>query len=118
MSELAIKDREEKLAQIALPEIDCACIDKRTRKILIYLVNKELKTYRTYPTAMVEGAEIDLMELRHKIENCDFMKTSKKGRKLSDFNIHMKQCVSSRAKGGEGKPFKQCVELWKEKKQK
>jgi len=121
MSDAGAKHREEAIGEIVLPVLDCACIDKRTRKILTYLVDKELKSLKTFPKVWVEGSIISLQDLKKKIEDCDLprvMVGTKSGgrRPLSQFNLHMKECASSKEKGGLGLPFGECTELWKKKK--
>lgn len=37
-------------------------------------------------------------------------------RKPSEYNLFIKQCATSTEKGGQGKPFKTCVEDWRNKK--
>lgn len=123
MSDAGVKNREEKVAQITLPVIDCACMDKRTRKIMVYLINKELKSLKTYPTIWVENSVINLEELKNRVETCNFPrvkgeKGEKGKRELSQFNLFIKECATSTEKGGKGKSFKECTNLWKKEKDK
>ncbi len=119
MSEAGAKNRDEKLKAITLPTVDCNCLDKRTRKLMLYLVSKELKTLKSYPTAWIEGSKVSLEDLKTKIESCDFpvVKRTAKGekapRELSEFNLFIKNCATSKDKGGQGKSFKECVSLWR-----
>jgi len=127
MSELGAENRDEKISQIVLPEIDCDCMDKSTRKVLTHVLDKELKYLSRFPTAMVDDATYSLEILREKIAQCDFPKpdktdkTEKKQktkRKPSEYNLHMKECASSKEKGGQGKGFKECALDWRKLKNK
>lgn len=126
MSELGAENRDEKISQIVLPVIDCDCMDKSTRKVLTHILDKELKYLSRFPTAMVDDAKYSLETLREKIAQCDFPKPDKKTdesgetpktkRKLSKYNLHMKECASGKEKGGRGKSFKECIIEWNESK--
>lgn len=43
-------------------------------------------------------------------------KRSRTKRAPSAYNLHMKKCASSKAKGGEGRDFKACAVAWKARK--
>lgn len=126
MSEQYREHRNEKLSEIVLPEIECGCLDKRTRKVLVYLVNQELKRYKTFPTVWVENAKLSLEDLKDRISSCDLelavapgtTEKSKKKRSPSKYNLFIGKCASGEEKGGMGKTFKQCAVLWKEEKAK
>jgi len=120
MSEQASVRRNEHIANVALPVIDCDCMDKRSRKVLVYLVNQELKRLKTYPRAWVEGAQFDLEVLKGELQACDLPKKGKssRNRPLSDYNIFMGDCARSKEKGGAGMTFKECAVLWKKEKKK
>ena len=115
--------RDQKLAEIALPELDCACMDKRTRKILLYLIGKETKYLSKFPRAMVDGAEYDIMVLKAQVEACALPKSKARGPKKekikrapSHYNQFMKECASSVEKGGAGLKFSECAAMWTEQK--
>lgn len=117
--------RDQKLAEIALPEIDCACMDKRTRKILLYLVGKETKYLSKFPRAMVDGAQYDVAVLKAQLEACALPKSRARGppkdkdrvkRAPSHYNQFMKECASSVEKGGAGLKFAECAAMWTEQK--
>lgn len=124
MSDAGAKHREEKIGEITLPVVECSCMDKRTRKIMIYLINKELKSLKTYPKIWVEGSVVNLEDLKNRVETCNFpqVKRSERGekgkRELSPFNLFVKECATSPEKGGKGKPFKECIALWNKEKNK
>ena len=90
-------------------------MDKRTRKMLMYLIDKELKTYKTFPEAWIEDSKFSLEQLKQKIADCEMVAEEKdsKGRRLSKYNLFIKQCATSVEKGGQGKNFKECVKDWK-----
>jgi hypothetical protein len=111
MSIDAKNDRDEKLAKIALPVVDCECMDSKTRSVLVYLIKKELRYLSTFPRAWVEGQQIDLTDLKASIENCKLQKLPK-GRKLSEYQEFIKVCATSKKNGGGGKTFKECIQDW------
>lgn len=123
MSDAGAKHREEKISQITLPVVDCSCMDRRTRKILVYLIDKELKSLKTFPRIWVEQSVVSLEDLKSRVETCSFPKvTQGKGgkapRALSPFNKFIKGCATSKEKGGKGLPFKECAKLWQVEKAK
>lgn len=112
--------RNEQIANVELPVIDCDCMDKRSRKVLVYLVNQELKRLKTYPRAWVEGAQFDLELLKGELQACDLPKKGKgtRTRPLSTYNLFMADCARSKEKGGAGMTFKECGPLWTKEKKK
>ena len=120
MSSEAVSRRNEKIAEVELPVLDCDCIDKRTRKVLVYLVDQELKKMKTFPRAWVEGATFDLNLLKAQIQSCDLPKKQKgeRNRPLSPYNKFIADCARSKEKGGAGMSFKECAVIWKKEKKK
>ncbi len=116
----AVSRRNEKIAEVEIPVLDCDCIDVRTRKVLVYLVDQELKRMKTFPRAWVEGATFDLQLLKGQIQACDLPKKSKGERKrpLSPYNMFMADCARSEEKGGGGMSFKECAVIWRKEKKK
>lgn len=115
MSQLAKEHRDEQIAKVELPKVDCACMDRRTRKVLSYILAKEIKYLRGFPKAWVEGQLYDLTALKEQIDNCALEKgrAAHGGRGQSPYQAFMKECVSSKEKGGRGLPFIKCVSLWR-----
>ncbi len=120
MSVEARARRDEQINQVEIPVLDCACIDVRTRKVLVYLVDQELKRMKTFPRAWVEGATFDLHLLKAQIQSCDLPKKSKgeRNRPLSPYNKFIADCARSKEKGGAGLSFKECAVIWKKEKKK
>lgn len=115
MSEQAKQRRDEEIAQTSVINVDCTALDKRTRTLITYLIDKELKRLKGFPRAWVEGQAYELSELRERIAECKLQrKTNPDGTKvLSAYQAHMKQCATSTEKGGEGKSFTQCIQDWR-----
>ena len=119
MSEKTKLRRDEEIAQTAVIEVDCSAMDKRTRTVIAYLIDKELKRLKSYPRAWVENQEYELRDLRERISSCKLQRKNPDGtRPLSNYQEHMKSCATSKEKGGEGKSFQQCIIDWKELKEK
>jgi len=104
---------------------DCTCYDAETGKLLLKLITT---VEAMPPEDLPEGLDPKrLKELKIQIKTCGFDgqqgksgggdgKTSKKGRKLSGYQIAMGNCMRSPEKGGQGKPFMECISDWKAKK--
>lgn len=75
---IGVKVKEEKIASVELPKIDCSMMDKKTRKIVVYLINEELKRYRSYPKSWTEGAVADLEGIKKGIELCEAIRSKKR----------------------------------------
>ena len=75
---IGLKVKEEKIANVELPKLDCSMMDKRTRKILVYLVNEELKRYKSYPKSWVGDATADLEGIKAAIEMCETIRSRKR----------------------------------------
>jgi hypothetical protein len=104
---------------------DCSCYDGETGKVLLKLITT-VEGMETLPDGLTEKG---LKELKNQIKTCGFDgqqgkngggggdgSTSKKGRKLSQYQIEMGNCMRSTEKGGQGKPFMDCIAQWKAKK--
>ena len=75
---IGLKVKEEKIAAVELPKLDCSMMDKKTRKIILFLINEELKRYRSYPKSWTEGAVGDLEGIRKGIELCEAIRSRKR----------------------------------------
>ncbi len=97
--------------------VDCDCLDKETRRVLMYIIDKEAKFLKGFPRVWVENQRYDLEVLREKIDKCILERNVKgngggkgkerKKRDPSEYNLHIKKCV-----GDEKKGFKSCVDEW------
>jgi hypothetical protein len=68
------------------------------------------------------------VKLRTDIEQCDLKpkakaapkadgeQRAKSGRKLSDYQIFLGNCMRGEAKGGRGLPMRECIDEWKAQK--
>lgn len=93
-------------------KVDCDALDKRTRKLLLYLINKELKFWKGFPRIWVEDQIYNLEALKEKIEKCDLrIEKGKKGKELTEYQKHMKKCIKK-----DRLSFEECVEAWRKKK--
>lgn len=94
-------------------KVDCDVIDRRTRKLLIYLIDKEIKFWKGFPRLWVEDQLYNLNALKEKLLTCDLNKIEKgkKGRELTEYQKHMKRCMSE-----DDMDFGRCVEAWRMRK--
>ncbi len=53
-------------------------MDKKSRKIVIFLINEELKRYKSYPRAWTEGAVKDLEGIKKGLELCEAIRSRKR----------------------------------------
>ena len=67
---IGLKVKEEQIAAVILPKIDCNLMDARSRKIVIYLIEQELKRYKSYPKAWVEEPMKHLQGIKAGLEMC------------------------------------------------
>ncbi|MDD3491957.1 MAG: hypothetical protein PHZ19_00475 [Candidatus Thermoplasmatota archaeon] len=74
---VGLKAKEERIASVNLPEIDCWMMDARTRKVMIYLIDGELKRNRTYPKEWVEGINEELTRIKKGLEMCTRIRARK-----------------------------------------
>lgn len=75
---IGLKAREEKIASIALAaNIDCNMMDAKTRKVLLYLVNQELKKLNSFPSAWVKDSKEELQGIKAGIEMCKAIRGKK-----------------------------------------
>lgn len=112
-----VKEKIEEIEKEVEFVLDCDVIDPRTRKTLIYLIDKEIKFWKGFPRVLVEDKIYDLQQLKDKLASCKLEKKEKKvdkktgkEKELSPYQQHMKNCMKG------GKTFMECVEEWREKK--
>jgi hypothetical protein len=67
---VALKVKEEKIISVNLPQIDCDMMDARTRKVLVFLIDAELKRNRSYPKEWVGGVNGELAAIKEGLEMC------------------------------------------------
>lgn len=67
---IGLKVKEEQTAAVTLPKIECSFMDARSRKILIYLIEQELKRYKSYPKSWVEDPVKHLQGIKAGLEMC------------------------------------------------
>lgn len=67
---IGLKVKEEKIAAVTLPQLECSFMDARSRKILIYLIEQELKRYKSYPKSWVEEPMKHLQGIKAGLEMC------------------------------------------------
>lgn len=67
---IALKVKEEKIISLNLPKVDCDMMDARTRKILVFLIDAELKRNKSYPKEWSEGVNGELTAIKNGIEMC------------------------------------------------
>jgi len=67
---VALKVKEEKIISLNLPQINCDMMDARTRKVLVFLIDAELKRNRSYPKEWVDGVNGELTAIKEGLEMC------------------------------------------------
>lgn len=67
---ISLKVKEEKIVSVNLPQIDCDMMDARTRKVLVFLIDAELKRNRSYPKEWAEGVNGELTAIKEGLEMC------------------------------------------------
>lgn len=67
---ISLKVKEEKIISVNLPQIDCNMMDARTRKVLVFLIDAELKRNRSYPKEWVDGVNGELTAIKEGLELC------------------------------------------------
>lgn len=67
---ISLKVKEEKIISVNLPQIDCDMMDARTRKVLVFLIEAELKRNRSYPKEWVDGVNGELTAIKEGLELC------------------------------------------------
>ena len=67
---VALKVKEEKIISVNLPQIDCDMMDARTRKVIVFLIDAELKRNRSYPKEWVGGVNGELTAIKEGLEMC------------------------------------------------
>jgi len=77
---IGLKVRDEKIAGISLANIDCDMMDKKTRQVLLYLVEQEMKKLNTFPSAWVKTSKAELEGIKAGLDMCTVMR-SRKGSK-------------------------------------
>ena len=95
----------------------CA-LDPDVKATMIELLDQEIALTEKEGPGVVSLEDLKIS--REYIGSCSDKagETGKKGRKLSGYQLFMKKCASKPEKGGEGKPFKECIEDWREAKAK
>lgn len=101
-----------------MPESLCV-LDPKVRDALLSMVNKQI----TVAGQNEENAEAmdELYDIRNVLKKCETempQVTSKKGRKLSAYQVYMSECMRKPEKGGRGLPFSDCIGDWKKSKAK
>lgn len=67
---IGLKVKDEQIEAVALPKLECSLMDARSRKIMIYLINQELKRYKSYPKSWVEEPMKYLEGIKAGLETC------------------------------------------------
>ena len=67
---ISLKVKEEKIVSVNLPLVDCDMMDARTRKVLVFLIDAELKRNRSYPKEWVGGVNGELAAIKEGLEMC------------------------------------------------
>ena len=67
---ISLKVKEEKIISLNLPQVDCDMMDARTRKVLVFLIDAELKRNRSYPKEWAEGVNGELTAIKEGLEMC------------------------------------------------
>ena len=67
---ISLKVKEEKIVSVNLPQIDCNMMDARTRKVIVFLIDAELKRNRSYPKEWVDGVNGELTAIKEGLEMC------------------------------------------------
>ena len=67
---ISLKVKEEKIVSVNLPQVDCDMMDARTRKVLVFLIDAELKRNRSYPKEWVGGVNGELTAIKEGLEMC------------------------------------------------
>lgn len=67
---ISLKAKEEKIVSVNLPQIDCDMMDARTRKVIVFLIDAELKRNRSYPKEWVDGVNGELTAIKEGLEMC------------------------------------------------
>ena len=79
MSKPAEEHMNKKITKISEEiQVDCSVMDKRTRKLLIYLVDQEIKKLKGFPKAWVGSSMFDFQELRDKLASGDIATKKRK----------------------------------------
>lgn len=72
---IALKVREEKIQEIG--DIDCNMIDARTRKVLLYLVDAEIKKLKGMPKKWSADQLVEMEGIKAGLELCKKIRTKK-----------------------------------------
>lgn len=67
---IGLKVKDEQIAAVTLAQVECGFMDARSRKILIYLIDQELKRYKSYPKSWVEEPMKHLQGIKAGLEMC------------------------------------------------
>ena len=100
-----------------MPAIARCLLDQATQRTLLEILDAMMEESETVE---IDGEEIDLEELREIVKGCSNKEQRgmrKRGPRVpSAYNKFIGHCRTSAEKGGLGKDFTECVQLWKEQK--
>jgi len=72
---IGLRVREEKIVEIA--HIDCDMVDARTRKVLLYLVNTEIKKLKGMPQKWSADQLVEMEGIKAGLELCKKIRSKK-----------------------------------------
>lgn len=72
---IGLRVREEKIAEIA--HIECDMVDARTRKVLLYLVDTEIKKLKGMPQKWSADQLVEMEGIKAGLEMCKKIRTKK-----------------------------------------
>lgn len=75
---IGLEVKEQTILKTSVGEMQCSMMDKRTRQILIYLLNHELKRNKSYPTEWVQDLNEELEIIKKGLEMCNIIQSRKK----------------------------------------
>lgn len=85
---IALKVRAEKLAEIEPSQIDCEMIDARTRKVLLYLVNQEIKKLTRMPQKFAATQLAEMEGIKAGLNACKRIRTKKEETASDEEGFH------------------------------
>jgi hypothetical protein len=102
---------------------DCRCFDADTGKTILKMITTLEKVPEDELPDGLSMASLD--KLKKDVKTCNFDgpkggggdgAKAKTGRKLSEYQIFLGDCMRSEEKGGRALPMKECITEWKAKK--